>query len=115
MKAVSAALAAALSFAALASPAAADRWHYLIDQRLAEHARLIDDGRQDGSLSRSEVRQLRSQQRFIATLAARYQQDGLSRDERADLRSLQDEAAADIFRLRNNDVRASRYLWWSRY
>jgi hypothetical protein len=101
------AVAAVVALSAGTKPAQAERWHYLIEQRLAEHARLIDEGHADGSLSRSEVFFLRAQQSQIRSAALRASADGrLSIPERVDLREMQDDAAQNIFRMRNNDEAA---------
>lgn len=113
MKAVAALLAAALTAAVLATPAKADRWHYMVDQRLAEHSRLIEEGRRDGSLTFFEVRALRAEQARIRATASRLKGDGsFNRYERMQVRDLQDAAATHIFTLRNNEQRRRFALWF---
>jgi hypothetical protein len=114
VKSAAAVLALTLSLSTLATAAKADRWHYLIDQRLAEHARLIEQGRADGKLTRFEAMQLRAEQANIRRMFYRYKFDGhLSNVERDRLRRMQDAAADHIFELRGNLDRRPRFgLFW---
>lgn len=114
MKVIPAAiLAAAISVAAFTAPATAERWHYLIEDRLAEHARLIGEGQRDGTITFFEARRLRSEQTVIRATAYRFRADGrLSDHERVTLRHLQDAAADSIFRARNNETARRRIAWW---
>lgn len=112
MKSVASLLAASLVAVVLATPAKADRWHYLVEQRLAEHGRLIEEGRRDGSLTFFEVRALRAEQARIRATAHRLKGDGsFNRYERAQVRELQDAASTHIFSLRNNAQRR-RFAFW---
>lgn len=96
--------ATAASLTATVTPAKADRWHYLIDQRLAEHGRLIDQGRAEGRFSPREMFFMRTDQREVRRTYAQARRDGaLSTSERDALRQMQDAAAAAIFIYRNND------------
>lgn len=62
----------------------------------------IDQGRRDGSLSRTEAMRLRIQFQNIARLEASYRRDGLSREERRDLDMRFDRLSGRIQAERND-------------
>jgi hypothetical protein len=67
-----------------------------INQRQATLDQRIDGGIRNGSLTRNEARQLRSDFQGIARLEARYRSNGLSNRERADLDRRFDTLSARI-------------------
>lgn len=76
---------AGLGVAMTALPAAAQPWQS-VNQRQAQIERRIDQGIRNGSLSRREAVNLRSEFRQIANLEQRYRRsNGLSMQERRDL------------------------------
>jgi hypothetical protein len=80
----------------LAVPAAnAAPWQN-INARQAQLDQRIDTGIRNGSLTRSEARNLRSEFKVIARLEARYRSNGLSMRERADLDRRFDMLSAKI-------------------
>ena len=58
-----------------------------VARELGQADRGIRDGRESGQLSRREARALRRESRQISVLEERYQRDGLSQAERAELES----------------------------
>jgi hypothetical protein len=113
MKKILATLVALTGFAALAPAAHADRWHYLIEQRMERQNDLIRDGIRSGLLTRWEARSLFFEQRGIKRMVYRFQADGrLSRHERHVIRIRQDRAGQHIYALRSNDERRRPY--WGR-
>src|SRR5262245_55162025 len=79
------AMAVAVSALAVAAPASAPQWQS-INQRQASLDQRIDVGVRNGSLTRNEAMQLRSEFRDLARLEARYRSSyGLSQAERRDL------------------------------
>lgn len=108
------ALAAIVAVTAFAGSAQADRWHYLYEQRLGEHAQLINQGFRDGSLTMRETRMLRAEQSQIrrAIWAAKRDQR-LTAVERERIRGMQDAAVTHIYRLKNNnDFGFRRFAFW---
>jgi len=104
--AVSAVAAAAALTALAAVPAKADRWHYLIDDRLAEHERLLSDGIRSGAITRGEMLDLVSQLRHVKRTVRFAKRDGhLDRFERQEIRELQDDFASNLFAERNDGER----------
>lgn len=100
----------ALSVALLAggvAPAVAQSWQS-INQRQANLDRRIDVGVRNGSLTRAEARNLRSEFRQISRLEARYRANGLSLRERRDLDRRFDLLSARI-RYERHDRQDRRY------
>lgn len=90
----------------LAAPLKADRWHYMIDDRLAEHERILFDGVKNGSISYAELQDLRRGFRFIVKQVSKAKRDGeLSAAERDRIRRLQDQFATALFQERNDGQR----------
>ncbi|HRK19036.1 MAG TPA: hypothetical protein PK970_08780 [Hyphomicrobiaceae bacterium] len=109
-----AALAAVVAVTAFAGSAHADRWHYLYEQRLGEHAQLINQGFRDGSLTFREMRVLRAEQSGIRRAIWAAKRDArLTGFERERIRSMQDAAVTHIYRLKNNnDFGFRRFAYW---
>lgn len=84
MKKFIAAAVAVASLAAVAAPAAAQPW-MTVNQRQANLDQRIDMGVRNGSLTRREAFQLRSEFRQIQLLENRYRRGGLTAWERRDL------------------------------
>lgn len=75
-----------------------------VDQRLQILDRRIDQGINSGQLTRDEAYRLRSEFRRISWLENRYERDGLSRWERADLNRRVDALSAQVaFERRDGD------------
>jgi hypothetical protein len=90
------AIAMSATVAALAVPAASAAPWQSINSRQAKLDRRIDVGIRNGSLTRTEARNLRSEFHDIARLEARYRSHGLSMSERADLDRRFDALSAKI-------------------
>jgi hypothetical protein len=90
------AIAMSASVMALAVPAANAAPWQSINSRQAKLDRRIDVGIRNGSLTRREARNLRSEFRGIARLEARYRSNGLSLRERSDLDRRFDTLSAKI-------------------
>jgi hypothetical protein len=107
MKFLAATLATTVAALSLATaPAQAERWHYLIDQRLAEHERILFEGVRSGSITYAELQDLRRGFRFIVKEVRKAKSDGyLSHAERDRIRALQDRFATALFNERNDGQR----------
>lgn len=74
-----------------------------INDRLAKQHRRIHNGVHDGSLTRSETKALKREQRRIHDLKERFLRNGrLSRNERRSLNRKLDHASDHIYRLKHN-------------
>ena len=82
-----------------------------VDDRAAEMAADIEQGRTDGSITWAEGIALRQQQYAIARKEADLKSDGyLSRADRRELRDMQDEAESHIGQEANDGWRRLRWL-----
>jgi hypothetical protein len=103
-------MAVAASTLAVAAPASAQAWQN-INQRQANLDQRIDVGVRNGSLTRREAAQLRSEFRDIARLEARYRASyGLSLAERRDLDRRFDLLSARV-RYERNDRQDRNDRW----
>lgn len=81
------------------------------EARFEEQADVIEQGRQDGTITWREGIALRKQQAAIAARRAQFLADGyLSRTERRELHALQDEAEASIVHEQNDGWRRLPFL-----
>lgn len=81
-----------------------------INKRLAKQHRRIHNGIHDGSLTRSETKALKREQRRIHDLKERFLRNGhLSRNERQNLNRKLDRASDHIYRLKHN--KRNRYTY----
>jgi hypothetical protein len=81
-----------------------------VDKRLANQADRIEDGRRDGSITWTEGRKLRREQRDISGLKNEFLADGhLSRRESRVLRHKQELASWNIISEKHD---RRRRLWW---
>lgn len=92
LKLIGAALAIALAAGAGTAAAAPSS----INSRQAQIEQRIDMGARNGSLTRYEARNLRTELNRVARLEARYRRDGLTRWERADLDQRLDVLSAKV-------------------
>jgi hypothetical protein len=87
-------------------------WSDSIDAREANQARRIEQGRRDGSLTRSEYRWLEREQQQIRGMERRARADGyISPQERYDIRRAQDAASRHIYHERH-DAERRWWRWW---
>lgn len=101
----------AVSLAALVATAtgALANSKYDPDARAAEQAARIESGRQGGSITYFEGRALRREQQAVAAREEQLRADGrLSKQDRRELKELQNKAADDISQLEGN----GRRRWW---
>lgn len=76
------------------------------DQRIQELRNRIEQGVQNGRLTRSEAQNLRDRVRQLARLESQYDDNGLSQSERDDLRNRIEQLRRDLQNaLRNGDTR----------
>lgn len=76
------------------------------DQRIQELRNRIEQGVQNGRLTRSEAQHLRDRVRELARLESQYDNNGLSQSERDDLRNRLEQLRSEIATaLRNGDTR----------
>jgi hypothetical protein len=101
-------LTAAAVLAALTTGAMADR----IDQRQAEQARQIEQGRRSGELTRSETASLRAEQTRINDIERRAKADGVvTRQEARQIAQAQNAASRHIYQ-ESHDSQRSWYRRW---
>jgi hypothetical protein len=102
-------LAAAAVLAALSTGAMADR----IDQRQAEQAYRIEEGRRSGELTRSEYASLRAEQARIADMERRAKADGfVTRHEARDIARAQHAASRHIYQETHDNQRRWYRRWF---
>ena len=78
----------------------ADSGGETIDALQAEHAQLIQQGVENGTLTQSEIAVLRKQQALINNREKALRKDGLERDEIYELMDMLDAAEAQIREMR---------------
>ena len=91
----------------LTSVVYADSGGETIDALQAEHAQLIQQGIDNGTLTQSEVASLRKQQAIINNREKALRQDGLERDEIYELMDMLDAAEAQIREMLKNAERVA--------
>lgn len=91
----------------LTSVVYADSGGETIDALQAEHAQLIQQGIDNGTLTQSEVASLRKQQAIISNREKALRQDGLERDEIYELMDMLDAAEAQIREMLKNAERVA--------
>lgn len=81
------------------------------EARQDEQAQSIEQGRRDGSITWTEGRQLRKDQREIAEVKAAFEADGhLSREEKRVLYKMQNDADARIQAEANDSLHRASFL-----
>lgn len=100
-------LAAATALVATTAVASADT----IARRQAQQADRIEQGRQTGSITWTEGLKLRAEQKHIARTEDAYRDKGyLTKSERRELRSMQNEASASIAEKKYNSRERAWFL-----